>query len=103
MTSGSLMALENDQMVKNLLQQGEDYKAAELCFLLETTKDLKVKVIEKFVREKKISIKGEKLSKLGNKTLKALLLYCQETKNGNCPKIIVSKASKSQKMIWHYF
>ncbi|GEM_PF-3343901 len=102
MPSNLLIIKENDQRVKNLLEQGKRYEAAKLCFCLETTRDLKVKVIKTFIEGEELSIEGEELSRLGNQTLRSLLLFCRKRENGQRPKIIVFKAKGRQKRIWHY-
>jgi len=97
----ALIVKENDRRVEDFLGKGEDGKAAELCFCLETSRAMKIRVIKTFVDAEKVQIKGDKLSLLSDKALKSLLRTCVLAKTGKAPRITVS-VKTPQRRVWQY-
>ena len=97
----SLIVRENDQRVENLLGRGKIHEAAELCFCLETSRAMKINVIQAFIETGKVKIKGDALSLLSDRALKSLLRACMLAKTGKAPQLTVS-VKTPQRRIWHY-
>jgi hypothetical protein len=98
--SNRLIVEENNRRVEELLQQKKVDAAAELCFSRTTTKDVKLRVLEWFVKNGKICIAGKSLSELNNKTLTSLLIFCQGTETGKCSRISILEKKNPRKRMW---
>jgi hypothetical protein len=91
-----LLVIRNDKRTEEFIKSKELLKAAEFSILVPTSKKIKIKILEIFIKEKRIEIKTSNLYSLDDKTLRYLLISCLESKKDNLPKILITKKRKER-------
>lgn len=94
------MLKENEEKIKELIEKRVYSKAALVCFCIATSKEMKIQVLNACRENGKIEIRGDDLSLLSEKALKALLYSCT-TQNEKISHFVVYAKTPQQKL-WRY-